>query len=124
MATPDLGIIGIDHIGLGVSDYESAGDFYAQVLGFQEVESQEKEQGVRWFKSPDGILIHLIRPRKAGNRPDHTALKVSDFAHALAVIEQTGLQIILGPGARDNGQQYVFILDSEGNKIELTADLD
>lgn len=115
-------ITGVNHVGVTVSDCSVAVEFYTDVMGFEEVESQEKEKGIRWVRAADGKLIHLVVPPPGYESAHHIAYTVADFDQALKDVEAEGLAILAGPGTRDNGSPYVFISDPDGNMVELAGE--
>jgi len=115
----------IDHIGIGVRDFEESVDFYTRALaplGFERVAFLDEDNRAAAFgiKGLDDFWIHEGRPagrmHVAFTSPSREAV---DAFHAAA----------LEAGARDNGApgvrpQYsetyyaAYVLDPNGNNIE------
>ena len=115
----------IDHIGIGVRDFEESVDFYTRALaplGFEEVALIDTDNRAAAFgvRGRDDFWIHEGRP--AGRMHvgfDAESREAVDAFHAAA----------LEAGARDNGPpgprpQYsdtyyaAYVLDPNGNTIE------
>ena len=113
----------IDHIGLRVSDYAAAREFYLAL--FQALEWQVDE-------GPDGLNVDelYVGPARVGGpvtRGLHICLQARDrdmVARAHAAGVQAGGRDNGAPGLRDYHPGYyaAFLLDPDGNNIEIKAD--
>ena len=93
-----LRVIRTSHASVDVEDTSKSAAFYTDVLGLEEIESQEPDFDVRWFKTSDGSLIHVVGPVPGFKTTRHLALEVEDLDDVLAEVKRLGLQIVRGPG--------------------------
>ena len=136
------------NIGLCVSDLEKSLQFYTQVFGFEPdaeptrlsgaplealLETEKLDLSIR-FLSKQGIrleLLHFASPKAAGGGPrkplatlgwTHLAFKVTNVKAIMDAAKHMGGQVLentkLGKG---DVIQAIFILDPDGNRIELQA---
>ena len=125
-------IIRIDHIGLRVSDFEVARDFYAK-LGFEDMTGPVGPEPVALIEHPGGICINFILNADVKrNEPHnilmaervkhtgytHVALAVSDMSPVLKQLNAQGIALSGGPMDHPDGTSY-FIRDPDANVIEL-----
>jgi catechol 2,3-dioxygenase-like lactoylglutathione lyase family enzyme len=115
----------LDHIGLGVGDYERSKDFYEQALaplGLQLM--MEPVPGIGGFGDGRRPFFWIATGRRSPQSGVHVAFEAADRAtvdafHAAA----------LGAGATDNGAPGVreiyhpsyygaYVLDPDGNNVE------
>ena len=124
-------IIGINHIGIRVTNLESARAFYEQ-LGFIFIVGPIGPEPVAIMEHPSGVNINLIL--NADTKTDknilmdvterypgytHVALDVNDIKSAQETIEKLNIHITEGPITLPNGGVMFFIRDQDNNVIEF-----
>jgi len=128
-----LQVKNLDHVTLVVKDLDRSREFYAGVLGMEEVPRPAFSFDGLWFQA--GITqIHLILEHAesgpAGNavpdhrvksRTHHVAFLVDDATFAAKKLEEMGIPLISGPRPRPDGAVQVFLSDPDGHVIEVTS---
>jgi len=124
-------IVGINHIGIRVTNLESARTFYEQ-LGFIFIVGPIGPEPVAIMEHPSGVNINLIL--NADTKTDknilmdvtekypgytHVALDVNDIKSIQGAIEKLGIYITEGPITLPNGGVMFFIRDQDKNVIEF-----
>lgn len=124
-------IIGINHIGIRVTDLESARIFYEQ-LGFVFIAGPIGPEPVAIMEHPSGVNINLIL--NADTETDknilmdvterypgytHVALDVNNIQSAQETVEKLNIHITEGPITLPNGGVMFFIRDQDNNVIEF-----
>jgi len=66
-------------------------------------------------------MVHPIETDDPTGGASHVAFQVEDFDKTLKKLEELGITIKEGPGERFDGQRFLFILDPDGNRIEITT---
>ena len=126
-----MGLSGLDHVVVAVSDWERSNAFYRDVL---EVDIVQVEYGRCAYVLPDGrrLNVHgpgsMPHPRAADPvRPGNSDLCFvwdGPIEDALAHLERRGVAVELGPvertGARGPGTS-VYVRDPDGSLLELIA---
>jgi methylmalonyl-CoA/ethylmalonyl-CoA epimerase len=135
----DIGLLGIDHVGVAVPDLEAAIEFYGRVFGMRcvHVETNE-EQGVREAMmavgaTPENGCVQLLAPLsptstvakfldRNGPGVQQVAYRVADVDAASAALRERGLRLLYDEprqgtaGARIN---FVHPKDAGGVLVEL-----
>lgn len=118
-----------NHQALLVNDLNQSGDFYNNILGFEEIEvGAGQNPPKRWFKSDDGMEIHLISTKeklKSIPKGVHMAFSVKNFD--LFINNLKGNNIPFGNWRgdenqiqlRDDGYKQIFFQDPQGYWIEV-----
>jgi len=136
---PDL--LGLDHVGVAVSDMDAALTFYRDLLGFQVVHREDNlDQQVSevMLSSGDGVSggnqLQLLLPfaensvlqrflvRRGGGGLHHVAYAVSDVRSASKILRQCGVRVLYdAPRAGTRGSQINFVhpRDTGGVLLEL-----
>ncbi len=124
-------IIGINHIGIRVTDLESARAFYEQ-LGFIFIVGPIGPEPVAIMEHPSGVNINLIL--NADTEIDknilmdvterypgytHIALNVNNIKSVQVSVGKLGIHITEGPITLPNGGVMFFIRDQDSNVIEF-----
>ncbi|MEE8259076.1 MAG: VOC family protein [Sphingomonadales bacterium] len=122
-------ILGLDHVGIRVSDFETANSFY-QRLGFSNFEIDDDGDYELWTdgglrvnlipnaKSPeDGHNILLDEPVKYPGYT-HAAFIIEDMDSAIENFKAAGINITGGPKESPR-RRYFFIRDLDGNVLEF-----
>ena len=118
-----------NHQALLVNDLNQSGDFYNNILGFEEIEvGAGQNPPKRWFKSDDGMEIHLISTKeklKSIPKGIHMAFSVKNFD--LFINNLKGNNITYGNWRgdenqiqlRNDGYKQIFFQDPQGYWIEV-----
>lgn len=138
-------LMGVQHLGLPVTDVAKAKSFYTSKLGFEVKEEPvvrtdegnvlllflERRGLVLEFWRPVGAALDEVAARGHGHI-DHFAMDVTDVRRAMADAQANG--IALDPGTADGpagipqawskGVEYVFMLGPHGEKFEFNERLD
>jgi catechol 2,3-dioxygenase-like lactoylglutathione lyase family enzyme len=128
----------IHHVAVAVTDVSKAKQFYAEILGLEEIERPPFDFDGAWFRVGDGQHVHLIQHggatfRKAGidSRDTHFAVRVPSYSKALAFLKSKGysdtaaesdlkaMKVSRKPVA---GFPKIYILDPDRNVIEINAE--
>ena len=119
---PSIKINTVNHVGLPVRDRRVSIPFYRDILGLEVIPSMVDNEKIVWMRVADGTMVHLIEPADGKNLGKaHSAYEVEDFDAAVEVVRNSGYKSDEGPGERHDGQRYIFLNDSDGNRIELTT---
>ncbi|MCV2864034.1 VOC family protein [Defluviimonas sp. WL0075] len=127
-----IGIQGIHHVALIVSDYDRSRRFYTETLGLAVIAETLRAERQSWkldLAVPGGGRLELFSfpaPSARPSRPEacglrHLALAVADVAEAKARLEAQG--VMVEPIRRDalTGRDFTFFADPDGLPIELYA---
>jgi catechol 2,3-dioxygenase-like lactoylglutathione lyase family enzyme len=146
-----MAITGVSHIGICVRELERLLRFYCDVLGFEIVtripgveqadvarllELRDLDMGLV-FVERDGMRIELIaiaNPAPTGGGKGvfngvgftHLSVKVADFDAELARMRKLGVELLehtIG-ASTDSNARFAFVLDPDGNRIELFGAID
>ena len=136
----------LGHVVLYVRDAERSAGFYRDVLGWREIlpadatstdqPTEAKRRQYAAFSSPNGrthheLLLIEVGEAAAAQPPSprvgmyHFGVKIGDtddeLREAVAKLEATGIRLI---GSADHGVTHsLYILDPDGNEIELYIDV-
>lgn len=124
-------IVGIHHIGVRVTNLETARNFYEQ-LGFKFLVGPIGPEPVAIMEHPSGVSINLILNADSNlshnvlvDIPErhpgytHIALHVTDIGAVKALIREFGITITEGPITLPDGGIMLFIRDQDKNVIEF-----
>ena len=124
-------ISGINHVGIRVTDLETARAFYEQ-LGFKFLVGPIGPEPVAVMEHPSGVNINLILNADSGltknilmDVPEkhpgytHIALDVSDIEAVQVAVKNLGIEITEGPIVLPDGSVMFFIRDQDKNVIEF-----
>ena len=124
-------IKGINHIGIRVSDLDTARAFYEH-LGFKFIMGPVGPEPIAIMEHPSGVNLNFILNADSGiannilmDIPEkhpgytHVALDVSDINPVLDVVKNLGIEITEGPVTLPNGGKMFFIRDHDKNVIEF-----
>ena len=130
-------ILGVDHVGIAVSDLKETGSFWGEALGLPangEETVAEQKVTTGFFPTPNGSEIELlaatdetspiakfIEKNNGRGGIQHIALRVDDLEAALAELKEKGVRLIdekprLGAGAKI---AFVHPKASHGVLLEL-----
>lgn len=110
----------INHVTTMVKDTARAMQFYHDLLGIRQIQSQVDNPAITWLQLENGVMVHLIETDEAPAKPGniHHAFQVDDLDTTRATLESSGYEILRG-GVRYDGQAYFFIEDPDGNSVEF-----
>ena len=110
----------INHVTTMVKDTARAMEFYNNLLGIKQIQSQVDNPAITWLQLDNGVMVHLIETAEAPAKPGniHHAFQVDNLEETQEILENNGFEILRG-GIRYDGQAYFFIEDPDGYKIEL-----
>jgi glyoxylase I family protein len=110
----------IDHVAIIVTDLERARQFYAGVLGLQEVDRPESFDFVgAWFQIGPTCLHLLGKPKSDSDSPRHFCLWVSDLRSTAAQLESASAGVQWKTDHKIPGIDRFFVHDPDGNRIEF-----
>lgn len=142
-ARPDyltgIGLLGIDHVGVAVSDLDAAIEFYQRVFGMRCVHTETNtEQGVREAMlsvgpTPAGGCVQLLAPLtpdstiarfldRNGPGVQQVAYTVADLDAACAALRDRGVRLLYEEPRRGTGGSrinFVHPRDAGGVLVEL-----
>lgn len=127
-----IGITGMAHVGIRVSDFGQTVRFY-QLLGFT-VTRNDQEERVIVLTHPDGIVINLLDSADHDNDGrnvlmdeavqyaglTHLAMNVENVNMAIESVRNLGIMITEGPVTFGDGSTSIFFRDPDRNVIELS----
>lgn len=120
----------VDHFALVVEDLQQVGDFYAGVLGLEEIPHPSEPTGFRWFRIQGDTQLHLIGREavsKEDNKSEHLCLSVNDLDGFMAFLKVKGIPFWDWPGRegsvtlRADGVRQIYLRDPENNWIEINT---
>ena len=110
----------INHVTTMVKDTARAMEFYHNLLGIKQIQSQVDNPAITWLQLDNGVMVHLIETEEAPAKPGniHHAFQVDNLEDTQAALEGNGFEVLRG-GVRYDGQAYFFIQDPDGNSVEF-----
>lgn len=128
-------IIGINHVGIRVTDLATSRRFYEQ-FGFQFIIGPIGPEPVAVMEHPSGININLILNGTPATPHDihsnvlmdipqkypgytHIALNVTNLADVEKQLNTQNISITEGPLSLPDGAQMLFIRDPDSNVLEF-----
>ena len=124
----------LGHVVLFVSDVERSRHFYTDVLGFHELHREGQRANTAMYST--GRTHHELylmqvgddaQPIPEGRRLGlyHIGIKIGttdeELQDALAELQEAGVRVV---GSNDHGHTHsLYILDPDGNEIELYIDV-
>ena len=110
----------INHVTTMVKDTVRAMEFYNNLLGIKQIQSQVDNPAITWLQLDNGVMVHLIETAEAPAKPGniHHAFQVDNLEETQEILENNGFEILRG-GIRYDGQAYFFIEDPDGNSVEF-----
>jgi lactoylglutathione lyase len=119
----------LHHASLSVRDVNASAEFYARVLGLQEIPNRVGKAYIRWFVIDEFRTLHLIGGDPEAERPrqfsTHLALATPAFGDALAHLERQGIAYVNlarepgKPHVRQDGIRQIYFQDPDGHWIEI-----
>jgi catechol 2,3-dioxygenase-like lactoylglutathione lyase family enzyme len=120
----------MDHIGLMVTDIDSAVAWYVNAFGFSVADRWANEEAaMAWAHlERDGVRIELVqRAELAAPDPGvtgyhHLALVVADCTDAVSALVTAGATVVFAPSYFDrHDMDWSFVQDPFGNILELVS---
>ena len=113
----------INHVGIPINDRGECMGMYRDLLNIKVIPHQIDGNTLSWTEMPDGSMVHVIDPPKSigprGDGRQHVAFEVEDIESTAEALVEADVEIVEGIGARHDGQQFLFIYDPDGNRIEI-----
>lgn len=110
----------IHHVSLNVSLTERALGFYRDVLGLVPIDRPDFPFGGAWLDAGGGRQVHLIEAEVPADLGQHVAFRVSDLDEAIGVISAAGFDVAGPFPVGETGLRQAFVIDPDGNRVELT----
>ncbi len=118
-------ILTINHVGLPTTDRAECMGMYRDLMNISVIPHQIDGNTLTWTEMPDGSMVHLIDPPSSigprGDGRQHVAFEVADIEATADALSDAGVEIVEGVGTRHDGQQFLFIYDPDGNRIEIAT---
>ncbi len=124
-------IVGINHVGIRVTNLEQARKFYEK-LGFIFIVGPIGPEPVAIIEHPSGVNINFILNADSGTSENilmdipekhpgytHIALDVTNIDSIEERLNQLGIKITEGPITLPDGGKMLFIRDQDMNVIEF-----
>ena len=130
-------VLGVDHIGIAVTDLKEVGSFWSEALGLPangEETVAEQKVTTGFFPTPNGSEIELlaatedsspiakfIEKNNGRGGIQHIALRVDNLEAALADLKEKGVRLIEKPRKGAGGAKIAFVHPkaSHGVLLEL-----
>ncbi len=118
----------IDHSALIVNDLKKTGDFYAQIIGLNEIPHPNNSPVHRWFQiqgSSQLHLIHLDTVTLKKHKSMHLCLSTQKLDDFISNLKNHNIHYEDWPGKpnaitlRADGVRQIYIQDPEGYWIEI-----
>jgi catechol 2,3-dioxygenase-like lactoylglutathione lyase family enzyme len=116
-----------DHYAIFVRDLARSTEFYAQVMGFEQISEPFKDDCHVWFRIGGNLQLHIITPRHTEVPPTadvHFAFRVPSLPTFIARLSR--LQIAYGDQrpdgqirVRPDGMLQIYFQDPDGYWIEV-----
>jgi len=120
-----LKILTINHIGIAINDRAECMGMYRDLMNINVIPHQIDGNSLAWTELQDGSMVHVIDPPKSvgprGDGRQHVAFEVVDIEAAAEALIEADVEIVEGIGTRHDGQQFLFIYDPDGNRIEIAT---
>ncbi len=118
-------ILTINHVGLPITERAECLRMYRDLLNINVIAHQIDGNSLCWAEMPDGSMVHLIdTPHSVGPHGDgrqHVAFEVADIEVTAEALVEAEVEIVEGIGTRHDGQQFLFVYDPDGNRIEIAT---
>ncbi|MDA1257634.1 MAG: VOC family protein [Chloroflexi bacterium] len=114
-------ITGFNHVAYPISTRQKTLPFYRDVLGLAVIPSMVDNVEVIWTQMDSGSMIHPIEAPESGVRGNfHVAFGVESVPDAIASLGASGVEVT-SSGDRHDGQEFAFISDPDGNRLEFAS---
>ncbi|AVF04366.1 MULTISPECIES: VOC family protein [Devosia] len=124
-----LGVVGIGHVAIKVTDLDRSLDFYRDRLGFPEMLRLKHDNGETWLvylRITDDQYLEIFpgaendrAPGWNANGVNHMCFTIEDLEGTTERIKAAGIALTseIKPGL--DGNRQAWIEDPDGNRIEL-----
>ncbi|MQG88396.1 MAG: VOC family protein [SAR202 cluster bacterium] len=120
-----IDILTVNHVGIPINDRFECMRMYRDLLNVKIIPHQIDGNTLVWTEMVDGSMIHLIAPPKSigprGDGRQHVAFEVDDIERAAEALVNADVEIVEGIGTRHDGQQFFFVYDPDGNRLEIAT---
>jgi catechol 2,3-dioxygenase-like lactoylglutathione lyase family enzyme len=110
---------GLHHVAISVRELEPAVRFYADVMGFEQIDRPDFGFPGAWFQAGDHQIHLMEMPDAAPDPRQHYALRVADLDAAVAAITAAGGKVRVDSNVVPGAGRQGFLRDPSGNRIEL-----
>ena len=121
----EIKISGINHVGLPINNRVDAMKMYRDLLNIKVIPHQIGGNTLTWTELADGSMVHVIDPPKSvgprGDGRQHIAFEVADIESTAEFLINADIEIVEGIGTRHDEQQFLFVYDPDGNRIEIAT---
>jgi catechol 2,3-dioxygenase-like lactoylglutathione lyase family enzyme len=119
----------VHHVAIGVTDLSRARQFYADVLGLQEIPRPPFDFDGAWFAAGRQQIHLIVRAPAAAapadanldTRSNHVALRVRSYRATLDHLKALSIRCVDRPRNKTPWPQ-IYVADPDGNVIELSAE--
>ena len=120
----------LDHLNMTVNSFDESADWYRRVLGFEVVQDEVSDEGVRWgvLKSGEAMLCIYEHPDRKpplawedeAHAIRHFGLRITDREEWEEIIERENVQCGFGGGAIAWPHSTAwYVNDPNGYEIEV-----
>ncbi len=118
---PGFTITGFNHIAYPISTRQHTLPMYRDILGLAIIPSMVDGAGVIWTQMASGTMIHPIEAPEPGKSAGfHIAFGVESVQDAIDSLKASGITVN-SSGERYDGQEFAFINDPDGNRLEFAS---
>lgn len=110
----------IHHVSLNVSDVDRSLHFYRDVMRMSVLPRPDFPFRGAWLDAGNGRQIHLIESDVPDDLGQHVAFRVDDIEQAIDTLRSAGIDVPDARPVADSPIRQTFLLDPDGNRIELT----
>jgi lactoylglutathione lyase len=124
-----LGLTGIGHVALKVSDVSRALAFYRDRLGFEEMMHLDRDDGSLWLvylRITDTQFLELFPGGEGDRAPgaertaiNHFCLETADLDATANALRAAGVALTVEPKMGADHNRQCWIEDPDGNRIEF-----
>jgi len=126
----ELGLIGLGHVAIFVSDIERSRAFYKEVLGFEDVWDCVHENGTRLhFMKTHGVTIELVKRGGGRSQRDgidgtinHLCMQVENLDEAMAALKEKGIEFQseeYDPLLYPNGERNAIFRGPDDERLQI-----
>jgi catechol 2,3-dioxygenase-like lactoylglutathione lyase family enzyme len=114
-------VLGIDHVGIHVTDVERSLAFYVGLFGFEPLPRPDLGFAGAWLRVGRTQELHLIDRNSSPDVPPeerHWSIQVRELDDWHTRLADAGLEL-RGPKDRPDGARQLFVRDPDGHVLEL-----
>lgn len=118
----------VNHIAVHVSDLDASMDFYAQIVGLQEIEEPFKDGLHAWYDIGSGAALHLIESQNtptSHSKVNHLCFSLEDMDAFIETLKETSYPFESWEGEKSkitnrvDGVRQIYIQDPDGYWLEI-----